>query len=172
VADARPWAKSAGQTQLGNTLAGLHADYMLFLLDASGGIRPAILASAESALSSCKEGSIIQPGNTNSIDGALYRACSRQRHLWRIVPISGDPGDPMHSTRVSVECSALSGSTQVDGNFLCVHNGGPCTVYFTRIGGNVMIIENATPSGFPFDSNISGNNIGGNLVCEGNTPPP
>jgi hypothetical protein len=68
--------------------------------------------------------------------------------------------------------SAQSGPTEVDGNFLCINNDGSCTVYFTTISGNVLIAGNTTPSGFPFDSNISGNNISGNLICEGNTPPP
>jgi hypothetical protein len=68
--------------------------------------------------------------------------------------------------------SAQSGPTEVNGNLLCGNNGGSCTVYYTAIGGNVIVTNNATPAGFPFDSNISGNNIGGNLICEGNSPPP
>jgi phage terminase large subunit len=103
VMSARPWAKSADQTQLGNTLAGLHADYILFLIDECGAIPPAILASAEGALSSCKEGHIVIAGNTNSLDGALYHACWRQRHLWRIVEINGDPDNPKRSTRISLQ---------------------------------------------------------------------
>ncbi len=49
---ARPWSKSADTAQQGNALAGLHADYIMFVLDESGGIPDAVMASAEAALSS------------------------------------------------------------------------------------------------------------------------
>ena len=100
---ARSWSKSADMTQLGNTLAGLHSDYIMFVIDESGSIPVAITASAEAALSSCKEGHVIQAGNTNSLDGALYTACVKQAHLWKVIVISGDPDDPNRSSRVSIE---------------------------------------------------------------------
>lgn len=100
---ARTWPKSADPTQLGNALAGLHSDYVMFLIDESGSIPPAITASAEAALSSCKEGHIIQAGNTNSLDGALYSACVPRRHLWKQIVITGDPDDPKRCSRISLE---------------------------------------------------------------------
>lgn len=100
---ARSWAKSADEFQLGNTLAGLHSDYILFLIDESGGMPNAILQSAEGALTSCKEGHIVQAGNTNSLEGALYMACVKQAKLWKVIVISGDPDDPKRSPRVSIE---------------------------------------------------------------------
>ena len=103
---ARSWAKSANTEALGNTLAGLHSDYIMFIIDESGAIPVPILVSAEAALSSCKEGHIVQAGNTNSLEGALYDACVRNKHLWKVIPISGDPDDPNRSTRVSVEWAA------------------------------------------------------------------
>ena len=42
---ARTWAKSADPASLGETLAGLHGDHILFLLDESGGIPDAVMAS-------------------------------------------------------------------------------------------------------------------------------
>lgn len=99
---ARTWAKSADQNTLGNTLAGLHADYIFFILDESGGLPDAIMASAEAALSSCKEGHIVQAGNPTHLEGPLYRACkTAERRLWKICEITSDPDDPQRSPRVS-----------------------------------------------------------------------
>lgn len=100
---ARNWSKSADPNSLGNTLAGLHADYILFEIDEAGGVPDAIMASAEAALSSCKEGHILQAGNPTHLDGPLYRACTLERRLWFIVEISGDPDDPNRSPRVSAQ---------------------------------------------------------------------
>lgn len=100
---ARNWSKSADVSSLGNTLAGLHADYIMFILDESGGIPDAIMASAEAALSSCVEGHIVQAGNPTHLEGPLYRACTSERKLWKVYEISGDPEDPKRSPRVSVQ---------------------------------------------------------------------
>ncbi len=100
---ARTWSQSANAEQLGNTLAGLHSDYIMFLIDESGSIPLPITISAEAALSSCIEGHILQAGNTNSLDGALYAACVTQKHLWKVVVISGDPDDPKRSPRISID---------------------------------------------------------------------
>jgi hypothetical protein len=100
---ARTWSQSADRTQQANALAGLHADYILFVLDESGGMPDAIMAAAEAALSSCVEGHIVQAGNPTHLEGPLYRACTLERSMWRIVDINGDPDDPKRSTRVSAE---------------------------------------------------------------------
>lgn len=100
---ARTWSKSADPNTLGNTLAGLHADYIMFVLDESGGFPDAIMASAEAALSSCIEGHIIQAGNPTHLEGPLYRACTADRANWHVVEISGDPDDPKRSPRVKIE---------------------------------------------------------------------
>lgn len=97
---ARNWSKSADPSSLGNTLAGLHADYIMFVLDESGGLPDAIMASADAALSSCKEGHIIQAGNPTHLEGPLYRACTSERNLWHVVEITSDPDDPKRSPRV------------------------------------------------------------------------
>lgn len=100
---ARSWPKSADSTQLGNTLAGLHSDYIMFLIDESGSVPTPITVTAEAALSSCVEGHIVQAGNTNSLEGALYDACVLHKHLWSVVQITGDPDDPKRSPRISME---------------------------------------------------------------------
>jgi len=100
---ARTWAKSADKVRLGQTLAGLHADYILFILDESGGIPDAVMASAEAALSSCIEGHIVQAGNPTHLEGPLYRACTSERRLWHVTEITADPDDPKRATRVRPE---------------------------------------------------------------------
>lgn len=100
---ARTYTQSGDMTQQANTLAGLHADYILFLIDESGGMSDAVMVSADAALSSCKEGHIVQAGNPTQLSGPLYRAVQNENGLWFIVRISADPDDPDRSPRVSVE---------------------------------------------------------------------
>jgi phage terminase large subunit len=98
---ARSWNRSTDQSEQGNTLAGLHADYILFLLDESGGIPDAVMAAAEAALSSCREGHIVQAGNPTHLEGPLHRACTSERGLWHLTEITADPDDPQRSSRVT-----------------------------------------------------------------------
>ena len=101
---ARQWSKSADPNSLGNTLAGLHADYIMFELDEAGGMPDAIMASAEAALSSCKEGHIVIAGNPTHLEGPLFRACKTgERGMWYVKEISSDPDDPVRSPRVSIQ---------------------------------------------------------------------
>lgn len=100
---ARPWSKAADASEQGNTLAGLHADNIMFILDESGGIPESVAVAAEAALSSCVEGHIVQAGNPSDLKGMLYRACTRDRKLWYVVEISSDPANPKRTPRVSKE---------------------------------------------------------------------
>jgi phage terminase large subunit len=100
---ARSWSKSASATEQANALAGLHSDYIMFILDESGGIPDSVMVAAEAALSSPIEGHILQAGNPTHLEGPLYRASTSSRHLWHVVEITGDPDDPKRSPRVSIE---------------------------------------------------------------------
>lgn len=100
---ARSYSKTANRQEQSNTLAGLHADYIMFVLDESGSMPEAIMASAEAALSSCKEGHIVQAGNPTHLEGPLYRACTSERRLWYVVDINGDPDNPNRAPRISLE---------------------------------------------------------------------
>lgn len=53
---ARTWPKSADATQQGNTLAGTHAEYVMFILDEVGGIPDAVMAAAEAGLATDHSG--------------------------------------------------------------------------------------------------------------------
>jgi hypothetical protein len=99
---ARSWPKGGNAQDQANTLAGLHAEYILFVIDESGGIPDAVMASADAALSSCTEGHIVQAGNPTHLEGPLYRACTSERRLWRVVEINADPDSPTRASRVSV----------------------------------------------------------------------
>lgn len=99
---ARTWPRTADATQQANALAGLHADYLMFILDESGGIPDAVMAAAEGGLSTGKESKILQAGNPTHLEGPLYRACTSERRLWYVQEITGDPDDPNRSSRVKV----------------------------------------------------------------------
>ena len=100
---ARNWPKGSSADEQANTLAGLHADYIMFLLDESGGMPDAVMASADAALSSCIEGHIVQAGNPTHLDGPLYRATTLEKKLWRVFHITGDPDDPKRAPRVHID---------------------------------------------------------------------
>jgi phage terminase large subunit len=105
---ARSWPKSASPEQMADTLAGIHADHVLFVLDESGGIPPAVMATAEAGLANVDKGEgreamLWQAGNPTDVNGALYEACVRHRALWWVKEISGDPEDPKRAKRVSID---------------------------------------------------------------------
>lgn len=100
---ARAWSKSATQEQQESTLAGKHADYMLFILDEVGDIPDAVMVAADAALGSGIESKIIIAGNPTRLEGPLYRACTKARRLWEVVDITGDPDDPHRAPRVSID---------------------------------------------------------------------
>ena len=100
---ARSWSQKADKEQLGATLAGLHAEYAMAIMDESGAMPKEIALSAEGVFASGKEAHVLQAGNTNALDGALYDACVTRRSLWKVVPITGDPDDPLRSSRVDIE---------------------------------------------------------------------
>lgn len=102
--EARSWARDADPTQIGNTLAGVHADYVLWLGDEAGDYPEAVLAAMEGVFSGApKEAHIVLAGNPTSLTGALYRACVIARELWYVIEITGDPDDPKRSPRIDID---------------------------------------------------------------------
>jgi phage terminase large subunit len=105
---ARTWSRSADKEKQGVTLAGKHADNILFILDEVGGIPDAVMAAAEAALSNAgsevnpnAEAKILICGNPTHLSGPLYRACTTEASLWEVIEITGDPDDPKRSPRIS-----------------------------------------------------------------------
>ena len=102
--EARTWAQSASREQIGNALSGLHAPYVLWLMDESGAYPEAIMPTAEAIFAGAPiEAHIVQAGNPISLEGPLYRACTVARDIWAIIEITGDPDDPDRSPRISIE---------------------------------------------------------------------
>jgi hypothetical protein len=100
---ARAWSKSASREQQADTLAGLHADYLLFMLDEAGGIPDGVMAAAEAGLSTGIETKLLIAGNPTHLEGPLFRACDQERHLWWVKEITGDPDDPKRAKRISIQ---------------------------------------------------------------------
>lgn len=106
-ASARQWSKGADPKTQGETLAGIHADNVLFVLDEAGGIPDAVAAAAEAGLANVvsdrQEAHLLLAGNPYQLEGPLYRACTSERKLWHLTEITADPDDPKRTPRVSVE---------------------------------------------------------------------
>ena len=102
--EARTWPKDADQNNIGNALRGLHAEYVLWLLDETGDYPDAILPVCEAIFSgNPKEAHIVQAGNPIKRRGPLWRASSLARKHWYLIEITADPDDPKRTPRVSLE---------------------------------------------------------------------
>ena len=102
--EARTWPTDADAAQIGNALAGIHAAYVMWLLDETGDYPDSIMPTCEAIFAgSPVEAHIVQSGNPTKRSGPLYRACTVARKLWRVVEITADPDDPKRTSRVSVE---------------------------------------------------------------------
>lgn len=102
-AEARTWAKDADPAEQGLALAGIHQKHLLFIMDEAGGYPQAIMATIEAGLSSGDELKIFMIGNPTHNEGPLYDAATKDRHLWRVTHVTGDPDDPKRSPRISKE---------------------------------------------------------------------
>lgn len=103
---ARTWPKKADANAQADTLAGLHADHLLFVIDEAGGVPDAVMAAAEAGLANAtgtNEAHIVIAGNPTHLAGPLYRACTSERTLWQVIEITSDPDDPKRTPRVSAE---------------------------------------------------------------------
>lgn len=106
---ARRWLRDATGDQQANALAGLHADNIMFIIDEAGGVPDAVMAAAEAVLANA--GTDVNPnavakilicGNPTHLSGPLYRACTTEASLWKMIEITGDPDDPKRSPRISI----------------------------------------------------------------------
>lgn len=102
---ARSFPQGSDTETIGRTLSGIHAKYVLFLIDESGDIPPAIAKTAEQATGEtiARGGfiKIMQAGNPISTSGLLYDASKSSN--WHVIRITGDPDDPDRSPRIDVE---------------------------------------------------------------------
>lgn len=103
----RTWSKTADDAVVAQTLQGLHADYVMVILDESGGMPDGIMVAAEGVLANQSPGDgkrshIIQAGNPTMLQGPLYAAARAQRSLWEVMAITGDPENPNRTPRLSL----------------------------------------------------------------------
>jgi hypothetical protein len=98
---ARAYTRNADRARQAQTLAGKHADYVLFVIDESGDVRPTVLIAADAVLAKCKWGKIVQGGNPLDLDSALHVAAVDQRAQYEVIRIHGDPDDPKRSKKIS-----------------------------------------------------------------------
>lgn len=100
---ARGWKRDADAQQQSTALAGLHAEYCMFILDEAGGIPDAVAITAEAVLATGTECHVIIAGNPTHLEGPLWRASTKERDLWHVVEINGDPDNPKRAPRVKIE---------------------------------------------------------------------
>jgi hypothetical protein len=88
----------------------------------------------------------------------------------RVVPVP-EPSAVSIGGNVAIRsCTGLSGydvgkgSLTIGGNFLCQTNSAPCFAQRGSIGGNANVSHNSGGA-----SIVAGSEIGGNLLCSGNT---
>jgi phage terminase large subunit len=107
---ARTWKADATPEQIGNALAGLHADYVAWFMDETGDYPDAIMPTVEAIFAgSPRVARIVQAGNPTRLSGPLYTAVSKARHLWTVIDITADPDDPRRTPRHAREQIGLYG---------------------------------------------------------------
>jgi len=107
-ASARTWPRGGNANEQANTLAGIHADNVMFVIDEAGGVPDAVAAAAEGGLANASKAAgrtakLLIAGNPTHLEGPLYRACTVERPLWWVKEISGDPDDPKRAPRVDID---------------------------------------------------------------------
>lgn len=103
---ARAFSKQADASQQANTLAGLHAQFVFILCDESSDYPPGVMGAVEGIFSNVghdgAEAHAVQAGNPTRQEGPLWDACTRDRALWFVIEITGDPDDVKRSKRISL----------------------------------------------------------------------
>jgi len=102
---ARSWRDHADGVEQAQALAGLHGPHMLWLGDEAGSYHDAIVASGSAMLAnvvpgSGNEGKMLLGGNPTDPAGPLGKI-SKNRSMWHVVNINGDPDNPKRSKRIS-----------------------------------------------------------------------
>lgn len=105
---ARTWPRDGSAQSQADTLAGLHADHVLFIIDEAGGVPSGVAAAADAGLANAQPGTgrtalLLISGNPTHLEGPLYEACTTDAKRWRVHRVNGDPRNPKRSPRVSIE---------------------------------------------------------------------
>lgn len=101
---ARSFSKKANGEEQGRTLSGLHGEFVLLVADETGDMPIAVGKAADQIFANVIPfAKIVMAGNPSSTAGLLYEATIRNRTMWAVVRITGDPEDPKRSPRISLE---------------------------------------------------------------------
>lgn len=102
-ASKRSWSPDADTSTQATDIAGLHEDYLLWLIDECSDMPQGVVDAALAALSGGIETRVVMMGNATQTDGPLWNACTTEKDRWRIIRITGDPDDPKRSPRIDIE---------------------------------------------------------------------
>lgn len=101
---ARAFAQDADAEAQAQTLAGLHGENVVVILDEVGGYPNGVVVAAEGIQSVEGQNTrILVAGNPDSLTGPLHRIATTEREQWWIYEISGDPDDANRAPRVDIE---------------------------------------------------------------------
>lgn len=101
---ARAFPKQADKQQQANTLAGFHGPHCLVVMDEMGDYPHGVPAAAEGIFYNVDtEARIVAAWNPTDPNGPAGTACTKHRHKWHIITITGDPDDPKRSPRIPIE---------------------------------------------------------------------
>ena len=97
------WSKDADSAAQAESMTGIHADNVCWVLDETGTYPVSTIQAAEAIFSSPKFARIIIAGNCNNTQGAMYFCTENQvaKQNWHTISITSDPEDPNRSKRVS-----------------------------------------------------------------------
>lgn len=99
---ARSFPKSADKEQQAATLAGLHAEHVMIVLDEVSDYPPGVMPAAEAIFAvEGAEAKILAAGNPTRQAGPLWDIETRDAKRWWRVSITGRPGDPNRAPRIS-----------------------------------------------------------------------
>lgn len=101
---ARSFPQKPNKEQQAASVAGLHTEYVMVVIDESGDVPPGVLHAAEGIHASKNLVSLVLlTGNCTSTDGALYDASVKRAHRYHVIRVTGDPDDPERSSRMDLE---------------------------------------------------------------------
>jgi phage terminase large subunit len=101
---ARSFPRNANQQQQADTLAGVHGESIMVLLDEANGMPRSVLATVQAIRSGgLPDQRIVIAGNPTNQDSALGQAVINNRQRWYVKEITGDPDDPKRSPRVDLQ---------------------------------------------------------------------
>lgn len=101
---ARQFSRTADKEQQASTLAGLHSEHVLVVLDEVSDYPPGVLPAARAIFSvEGQEAKLVCAGNPTRQAGPLWDICTRDAGQWWRISITGHPDSPERAPRISRE---------------------------------------------------------------------